>query len=166
VGPLGKSGGPSVGKGGEWDVENRHLQGCSPRLCHLRTDGLAVVSKYWTYWSHAGDMCPINRCSLLPIDDWLFPTASISVVEEKLGTDPRISQSACCGLGWEPFFLGAVDPFNSIDDFVKGCHLLGLPTGSVQVAYMDWRGKRTCHVYQISHVWCTSIRIVTTLKFE
>jgi hypothetical protein len=25
----------------EWYVESKHLQGCSPRLCRLRTDGLA-----------------------------------------------------------------------------------------------------------------------------
>jgi hypothetical protein len=33
-------------KGREWYVESRHLQGCSPRLCRLRTDGLAPVRKY------------------------------------------------------------------------------------------------------------------------
>jgi hypothetical protein len=41
-------------------VVSRHLQGCSPCLCRLRTDGLAPVSKYWTYRSHAGDMCLIS----------------------------------------------------------------------------------------------------------
>jgi hypothetical protein len=30
----------------EWYVESQHLQGCSPCLCRLRTDGLAVTSKY------------------------------------------------------------------------------------------------------------------------
>jgi hypothetical protein len=29
AGPLGKSGGLSIGKGGENDVESWHLQGCS-----------------------------------------------------------------------------------------------------------------------------------------
>jgi hypothetical protein len=28
------------------DVVSRHLQGCIPRLCQLRTDGLAPASKY------------------------------------------------------------------------------------------------------------------------
>jgi hypothetical protein len=41
-----ESGGPLVGKGRESDVKSQHLQGCSPRLCRLSTDGLAVVSKY------------------------------------------------------------------------------------------------------------------------
>jgi hypothetical protein len=35
-----------VGKAREWYVESRHLQGYSPRLCRLKTDGLALVSKY------------------------------------------------------------------------------------------------------------------------
>jgi hypothetical protein len=43
----------------------------------------------------------------------------MTVVGEKLGTDPRIGQSACYGLGWEPFFSGAVDLLNSIDDSRK-----------------------------------------------
>jgi hypothetical protein len=41
-----ESGGPSDGKVGECDVESRHLQGCNPHLCRLRTDGLALTSKY------------------------------------------------------------------------------------------------------------------------
>jgi hypothetical protein len=31
---------------GQCDVEGRHLQGCTPHLCQLRTDGLAPMSKY------------------------------------------------------------------------------------------------------------------------
>jgi hypothetical protein len=46
VGPLGEYRGPSDWKGEECDVESRHLQGCSSRLCQLRTDGLTPVSKY------------------------------------------------------------------------------------------------------------------------
>jgi hypothetical protein len=41
-------------------VESRCLQGCSPRLCRLRTDGLVPVSKYWTYRSHADDMGSVS----------------------------------------------------------------------------------------------------------
>jgi hypothetical protein len=43
---LGKSGGSSVGKGGESDVKSRHLYGCNPHLCQLRTEGLVPTSKY------------------------------------------------------------------------------------------------------------------------
>jgi hypothetical protein len=46
MGPLEESGGSSVGKGGEGDMESRHLQGGSPCQCRLRTDGLAFMSKY------------------------------------------------------------------------------------------------------------------------
>jgi hypothetical protein len=46
AGPVGESGGLRIGKGGQGDVENRHLQGCSPRLCQLRADGLAFAIKY------------------------------------------------------------------------------------------------------------------------
>jgi hypothetical protein len=35
-----ESGGLSVGKVRECDVERQHLQGCSPRLCWLRTEGV------------------------------------------------------------------------------------------------------------------------------
>jgi hypothetical protein len=38
---LGESGGSSVGKDEESDVERQHLQGGSLRLCRLRTSGLA-----------------------------------------------------------------------------------------------------------------------------
>jgi hypothetical protein len=46
VRPVGENEGPSVGKGRKSDVESQHLQGCSPLLCRLRTDGLVPVSKY------------------------------------------------------------------------------------------------------------------------
>jgi hypothetical protein len=68
VGLLGGKWRPSVGKVGEWFVSSRHLQGCSPCLCRLRTDGLAPVSKYWMYRSHAGE-----PCSMLSPDVWLSP---------------------------------------------------------------------------------------------
>jgi hypothetical protein len=46
VGPSGGKERQQVEKVEEWYVANRHLQGCSPHLCRLRTDGLAPVSKY------------------------------------------------------------------------------------------------------------------------
>jgi hypothetical protein len=48
-----------------------HLQGCSLRLCRLRTDGLTPVSKYWTYRSYAGVIDPVNWCSC--VTTWLKP---------------------------------------------------------------------------------------------
>jgi hypothetical protein len=56
-----------------WDLAGP-LGGCSPRLCRLRTDGLALVSKYWTYRSHPGNMGLLSlvayhqqRVALLPL---------------------------------------------------------------------------------------------------
>jgi hypothetical protein len=45
-GPLGGKWRPLIGKIGECDMESQHLQGCSPRLCRLSTDGLGPASKY------------------------------------------------------------------------------------------------------------------------
>jgi hypothetical protein len=64
-------GGASVGKVGEWCVKSWHLQGCSPHLCRLRTDGLTPISKYWTYWSYAGVYGPSKPSSWLSTDTWL-----------------------------------------------------------------------------------------------
>jgi hypothetical protein len=52
------------------------------------------------------------------------PTASMVVLGEKMGTNPRIGQSSCCGLGQEPFFLGTVALSIPVNDFVKGCYAL------------------------------------------
>jgi hypothetical protein len=49
-----------VGKVGECDVESWYLQGYSPHLCRLMTDGLAPASKYWIYWLHTRDMWPVS----------------------------------------------------------------------------------------------------------
>jgi hypothetical protein len=53
------------------------------------------------------------------------PIASLAVVGEKLGMDLRIGQLACCGLGWEPFFSGAVALSNAVDDSTKGLPYMG-----------------------------------------
>jgi hypothetical protein len=45
-GPLVKSEDRRLGKVGEWYVESRHLQACSPSRRRLRTDGLTPASKY------------------------------------------------------------------------------------------------------------------------
>jgi hypothetical protein len=47
----------------------------------------------------------------------------LAVVGEKLGTDPRIKWTSSCGLCSEPFFLGVVDLYKSVDDFTKGCYM-------------------------------------------
>jgi hypothetical protein len=62
-------------------VESRRLQGCNPRLCRLRTDGLIPVSKYLTYRSHVGDMGPVSliagcqqKLVFSPLPHWLLWT--------------------------------------------------------------------------------------------
>jgi hypothetical protein len=76
-----------------------------------------------------------------------FSTASLVGSEEKLGTDPWIGQPACCGLGREPFFSGAVTLSNSIDDTQKVATYGDRP----QEAYVGrtWRVGRVfpCRVY-------------------
>jgi hypothetical protein len=77
--------------------------------------------------------------------------------EEKLGTDPWIGQPTQCGLCREPFFSGAVTLSITIDDFVKGCHVQGLPTGSVRWAYVDCVGSVHVVLVRFSPAGCTSI---------
>jgi hypothetical protein len=67
---------------------------------------------------------PDKPSSWLSTEACLFPTASLTVVGEKLGTDSRIKRSSSCGLCQEPFFSVAVDLYKSVDDFVKGCYAL------------------------------------------
>jgi hypothetical protein len=105
-------------------VESRHLQGCSPYMCRLRTDGLASTSKYWTYQSYAGVYRPSKPSNRLSTEAWLFPTASLAVVGEKLGMYQQIGQLACYGFCRQPFFSGLVDLFKSVDDCAKGCYAL------------------------------------------
>jgi hypothetical protein len=79
VGPVGGKGRPSVGKVEQWYIESWYFQGCSPHLCRLKTDGLASTSKYWTYRSLAGDMCPVSlvascqqKLVFSPLPHWLL----------------------------------------------------------------------------------------------
>jgi hypothetical protein len=46
VGPLGGKRMTDGWEGEECDVESQHVQGCSPFLYQLRTEGLVLMSKY------------------------------------------------------------------------------------------------------------------------
>jgi hypothetical protein len=74
--------------GGEWDVESQHLQGCSLRLCRLSTDGLALVSKYWTYWSYDGDMDLASLVACSSTDVWLKSVVSMVVFGRETKAGP------------------------------------------------------------------------------
>jgi hypothetical protein len=140
VGPLGKSWDSWLGRSGSGYVASRHLQGCSLRLCRLRTVRLASASKYWTYRSHVGDMGIVSQvvgCQ----QELTFPHYSLAVVGEKLGTDPRIGRPSCCGLCREPFFSGAVDLFKFVDDGTKGCYMWTTWDTYGRGAYAGWEWK-------------------------
>jgi hypothetical protein len=127
-----------VGKVREWYVESWHFQGCSPRLCRLRTNGLTHTIKYWMYGSHTDNMDPVSIVADRQQKVGFIPTTSLVDSGEKLGMDPRIDQPACCGLCREPFFSGAVVLLNSIDDYVKVCYALIAWDTYDLGPYMDW----------------------------
>jgi hypothetical protein len=87
------------------------------------------------------------------------------VLGEKLRWISRSTQS-----GWEveprALFLRSSASVQLSRVSVKGCRVKGPPAGSVRVAYVDWRGKRTCRVYQVSLTGCTLIQIAATLRYE
>jgi hypothetical protein len=101
---------PSVGKVREWYVASRHLQGCSPRLCHLRTDGLTPVSKYWTYQSHADVYRPSKSSSWLPTVAWLYPHCFIGWLMRETGYGPIDRSADMLWIVLGAIFLGSSDP--------------------------------------------------------
>jgi hypothetical protein len=84
------------------------------------------------YRLHAGVYGPSKPSSLPSTEGGFTLIASMVALGEKLGTDQRIDQPACYGLCREPFFSGAVALSIVVDDFVKGCHMCGLPAESVR----------------------------------
>jgi hypothetical protein len=79
-----------------------------------------VLNVLITCWCYG----PGKPSNWLSTEAYLFPTASLAVVREKLCTDLRIRWPLSCGLYREPFFSGAVDLYKSINDFTKGCYAL------------------------------------------
>jgi hypothetical protein len=82
-----------------------------------------------------------------------------------VGTHRSVSQRAG-DVVRSPFFSRAVALSNVVDDYVKGYHIRGLSARSIHMVYVDWHGKRTYRVYQVSPVWYISIRIIVTLGYE
>jgi hypothetical protein len=119
-----ESGGPSIGEVGECDMESRHLQYCSPRLCRLRTDGLAPREQVLNVPIACRRYGPDKPSSMSSIEGVFTPTTSIAILGEKLGTDLQIGQSVCYGLCRESFFSGAVTLSIAVVDFAKGCYVL------------------------------------------
>jgi hypothetical protein len=165
AGPLGGKQRQLVGKFGKWYVARRHLQSCSPHLCQLWTDGLAPVSKYWTYRSHAGVYGPSKPSSWSPTGAWITPTASLVGSGEKLDTDPRAGQPACCGLCREAFFLGVVGSVQICRCLTKGCYMWTTWDTYGPGSYADWVWKACGVLVGFSAAECTPIRIVVTLGY-
>jgi hypothetical protein len=109
---------------------------------------------------------PSKPSSLSSIEAWHKPSASFVGLEEKLGTDPRISQSACCGLCREPFFSGAVVFIQIHRWLMKGCHAL---PHEIRIV---WDHTRTEHGiclacwFAFFHAGCISIGVAVTLGYE
>jgi hypothetical protein len=159
-------GGPLVGKVGDWYVESRCLQGCSPCLCRLRTDELAPTSKYWTYRLHVDDM------GLVSLVAYHWQKLSLSLLLHWLAwernwvqTRGSVSQRAVDCVG-SPFPREQWDPSKSIDDSWKVatygvCH---------QEAYAGhtWIGVGSICVVLIgfSLTGCTLIWIIVRLRYE
>jgi hypothetical protein len=164
--PLGGKWRPLVGKVREWYVESWHLQGCSPHLCQLMTDGLALHEQVLNIQITCRWYRPSKPSSLTSTEGGFTPTASMAGLGEKLGTDPWIGQPSCCGLCWEPFFSGVVALSFAIDDLRKGCYVLTTWDTYGLGLYVD-RAWDACGVLvRFSPAGCTSIQITVTLEYE
>jgi hypothetical protein len=157
---------PSVGKVREWYVASRHLQGCSPRLCHLRTDGLTPVSKYWTYQSHADVYRPSKSSSWLPTVAWLYPHCFIGWLMRETGYGPIDRSADMLWIVLGAFFSGVVTLLNSVDDYMKGCYMWTTWDTYGLGPYMGWAWKSCGVLVGFSPAGCTSIRITVTLRYE
>jgi hypothetical protein len=72
----------------------------------------------------------------------------MAVLGEKLGGGP-VDHSAGLGVVPGALFLGSSRVHPTVWWLEKGCHVWGAPTGSIRWAYVNWCGKRTCHVGQV-----------------
>jgi hypothetical protein len=65
----------------------------------------------------------------------------MAVRGEKLGGDLQITQPTCWDVVGSPFFLREMDPFDFVDDFVKGSHVWGLYREAYEC--YTWTGTRS-----------------------
>jgi hypothetical protein len=159
--------GLSVGKVGECDVANCHLQVYSPCLCQLSTDGLAPASKYWTYWSHGSDIDPVSLVTYHQqmlgsnaLLQWLCWERNLGGFRGPLSRAERWSR--------EHFFLKAAHLSNPVDDSrnvaIHGPHEIHTVEGHTQtkrgMCVACWLGF-PCRVYidsihRDSWIWVTA----------
>jgi hypothetical protein len=88
----------------------RGPMGWTPRASIERTNCILVYG-------------PSKPSSLTSTEGGFTPIASMIGLGEKLGTDPWIRQSSCCGFCREPFLLGVVALSIPVDDFTKGSYM-------------------------------------------
>jgi hypothetical protein len=148
-----------------WYVASRHLQGHSPCLCWLRTDGLAPASKYWTYRSHTGDMGPVSLVACYRhMFDFLHCFIGWLEREHEYGPANRMADVLWIMLG--ALFLGSSDSIQLCRWLVKGCYMCTMWDMCDLGPYAD-RAWKACDVLvRFSPVGCTSIRIAVTLGYE
>jgi hypothetical protein len=165
VRPLGGKWRPSVGKVREWHVKRWHLQGYSPCLCRLRTDGLAPVSKYWTYRSHTGVMGPISlvvcrqqRVTLPPLLQWLDQERNWVWTH---GSDGRCAVDCVASPFSQQQWL-----YSSLLMTAWRVAICGPCKICMVVDHMRTEHGSVWRVHQVFTVECTSIRIATTLGYE
>jgi hypothetical protein len=164
--PLGEKGRQLVGKVGEWYVESWHLQDCIPHLCQLRTDGLASMSKFWTYWSHAGDMGPVSlvACHRQKLD--------LSLLLHWLAWERNWVRT--CGLVSRRavdcvrshFSQEQWDPSKSADDSWKVSTYEDYPQEAYARHMSTGMGSVCIMLVRFSPTRCTSIQITVTLGYK
>jgi hypothetical protein len=165
-GPLGERGDNWLGRSGSGYVVSQHLQGCSPRLCQLRTVRLAPMSKYWTYRSHTGDMNPVNlvvghrqKLGLRPLLHWLAQERSW------VRTCGSVNRCVVDCVG-SPFSQEQWDLSKSVDASQK----VATYRDRLQEEYIGrtWTAVESVRVVFVvfSPTGCISIRITATLGYE
>jgi hypothetical protein len=136
----------------------------APRLCQLRTDGLAPANKYWMYWSHAGDICPVNLI--------VCRQQMLDLVHCFNGCVGRETEAGPVGHSAE--LRGGVGRTFSREQCIRST-LLMTHKSLLYVDYVRYvwsrviRGPSVKYVWrvdQVSHAGCTSIQITVTLRYE
>jgi hypothetical protein len=153
-------------KFGECDVESRHLQDCSPRLCRLRTDELAS----WASTERTDHMLvygPDKPSIMLSTEGDFTPTASMVASERETGYGPTNRSAIVLWIRLGAFFFaGAVTLFIAIDDFAKGFYTQTTWGRYGQEPYVNCVWKACDVLVGFFPIRCTLIWITATLGYE
>jgi hypothetical protein len=156
AGPLGGKC-RTVGQEGRRVVlASRHLEGCSPHLCRLWTNGLAPVSKYWTYRSHVGDLGLVNLVACHR-QMFGFHYCFNGCFGRETGWQTCGSLSRAGGCVQRPFSQELYCPSNAVDGLWKVAMYVDCPQEAC--AGRTWTGVGSVSVVCIgcSPAWYTSI---------